>query len=102
MIVDLVIDTKTKHIVDNDVIDLERPMWRKLEKAKQKARTRPTEDIVEIFRMKYTLLKKSHTQEKELFYLKEEKMQYDREMEGHKIWQEDERLKLEVKRLDIV
>lgn len=74
-----------QHVVNNNVVELERPIGMKYEKAKWKAPIRPIEDIAEIPKMKYTLLEELHVQEKEFFHLKEEKMQYDWEMKGHKI-----------------
>ncbi|KAF5472743.1 hypothetical protein F2P56_009437 [Juglans regia] len=50
-------------------------------------------------KLKHTLLEESRAQEKELFRLKVEKMEYDQEREEKKIGQENERLRLEAERL---
>lgn len=81
---DSINDAKKEHVLNNNVVELERPMEKKAKKAKWKASTGLVEDIVELFKMKYTLLEQSHAQETYFFYLKEEKMHYDREREEHK------------------
>lgn len=62
--VDSVNDAEMEHVVDNNVVDLERPMGRKADKAKRKALTIPVKDIVKISRMKYTFLEKSCNRER--------------------------------------
>lgn len=46
--IDLVGDIEVENVMDNDIIELERPKARKNEKAKCKAQGRPTEDIVQL------------------------------------------------------
>ncbi|XP_040989513.1 uncharacterized protein LOC121237023 [Juglans microcarpa x Juglans regia] len=99
--IDSVGGTEAENLVENDVIKLDRPMGRKAEKGKRKAQTRASDELVELSKHKYTLLEESRAQEKELFRLKAEKMAYDREREGNKSRQEDERLRLEAEKLEI-
>lgn len=58
--VDSVYKAKVEHVVDNDVVELERPMDRKVEKAKWKAPSKPVEDILQISKINI-LFFKSHT-----------------------------------------
>lgn len=51
------------NFVENDVIDLERPVLKKMEKVKRKTDSWPAEDIIEISRMKYMLLEELRLQE---------------------------------------
>ncbi|KAI7736110.1 hypothetical protein M8C21_011827 [Ambrosia artemisiifolia] len=68
----------TRNVIENEVIELDRPMGRKAEKKKRKAQGRQAEDIIQIRKMKYTLLEESRVQEKEFYRLKAEKIEYDR------------------------
>ncbi|XP_041028413.1 uncharacterized protein LOC121268286 [Juglans microcarpa x Juglans regia] len=65
-----------------------------------KAQGRLAEEIVALSKLKYTLLEELRAQEKELFRLKVENMEYDWKRKGNKIRQEDERLRLEVEKLE--
>lgn len=100
--VDQVLDVEKEDVLDNDDVELEKPMGRKAEKAKWKATARSGEDIVELSQMKYTLLEESHAQEKQFFHFKEQEMYYDQERKEVKIRQEDGRLRLKVNKLEFV
>ena len=79
--VDSAFDLETDNVVDNEVVELDRPMGRKAEKGKRKAQASLTQEIVGLNKLKYTFLEESRTQEKEYFRLKAEKMKYDKEKE---------------------
>ena len=81
--------------IENDIIELDRPIGRKAEKGKRKALDKQIEESVQLIKLKYTLLEESRVQEKEFYRLKAEKMEYDKKKEEKKLHQEDERLKLE-------
>ncbi|KAI3819906.1 hypothetical protein L1987_13759 [Smallanthus sonchifolius] len=89
------------NVIENEVIELDRPMGRKDEKGKRKAQGGQTEEIIQLRKMKYTLLEESCAQEKEFYRLKAEKMEYDKDKEQNKIRQEDERLRLEAEKLEL-
>ncbi|WOH09544.1 hypothetical protein DCAR_0729001 [Daucus carota subsp. sativus] len=63
--------------IENDIIELDRPIGRKAEKGKRKALDKQIEESVQLRKLKYTLLEES------------------RKKEEKKLHQEDERLKLE-------
>ncbi|KAI3795146.1 hypothetical protein L1987_37794 [Smallanthus sonchifolius] len=93
---------ETGNVTENEVIELGRPMGRKAEKGKQKARGRQTEEIIHLRKMKFTLLEESRAQVKEFYRLKDEKIDYDKDKEQNKICQEDERWRLEAEKLELV
>ncbi|XP_041013845.1 uncharacterized protein LOC121257048 [Juglans microcarpa x Juglans regia] len=99
--IDSVGGTEGENLESNDVIELDRPIRRKAEKGKRKAQGRASDELVELSKKRYSLLEESRAQEKEFFRLKAEKMAYEREMEGNKSRQEDERLRLEAEKLEI-
>ncbi|XP_076895916.1 uncharacterized protein LOC143548710 [Bidens hawaiensis] len=92
--------TTTSSPTEN-VIELDRPMGRKAEKAKRKAQSIQSEEIIQLRKMKYTLLEESSAQEKEYYRLKAEKMEHDNANEQKKLHLEDERLKLKKEKLRI-
>ncbi|KAG6639654.1 hypothetical protein CIPAW_10G115900 [Carya illinoinensis] len=98
---DLVLDLETENVIENEVIELDRPMGRKAEKGKRKAQGRQAEENFQLRKMKYTMLEESRTQEKEFYRLKAEKMEYDKEKEEKKLRLEDERLRLEAEKTKI-
>ncbi|KAK9050395.1 hypothetical protein SSX86_030635 [Deinandra increscens subsp. villosa] len=62
--------------IENDTIELDRPMGRKAEKRKRKDQGKQAEDNIEFRRIKYTLLEESRVQEKEFYRLKVAKMEF--------------------------
>ncbi|KAG6633329.1 hypothetical protein CIPAW_12G041600 [Carya illinoinensis] len=98
--VDSVFDLEADHVMENEVIEPDRPIGRKAEKGKRKAQGQHVEENFKLRKMKYTLLEESCAQEKEFFRLKAEKMAYDKETEARKLRQEDERLRLEAKKVE--
>ncbi|KAG6667069.1 hypothetical protein CIPAW_01G075100 [Carya illinoinensis] len=98
--VDLVFDLEADHVMENEVIELDRPIGRKSEKGKRKAQGQHAKENFQLRKMKYTLLEESRAQEKEFFRLKAEKMAYDKETETRKLRQEDERLRLEAEKVE--
>ncbi|KAG6637594.1 hypothetical protein CIPAW_11G189100 [Carya illinoinensis] len=108
--VDSVFDMEADNVMENEVIELDRPIGRKAEKGKRKAQGRQAEENFQLRKMKYTLLEESRAQEKEFFRMKAEKMEYDKEKEEKKlclkderlrIRQEDERLRLEAEKVEL-
>ncbi|KAG6629114.1 hypothetical protein CIPAW_14G061500 [Carya illinoinensis] len=104
--IDEAFDMEADEVMENEVIELERPIGRKAEKGKRKAQGRQTEENFQLRKMKYTLLEESHVQEKEFYRMKAEKMELEaekmvieRENELAKIRQEDERLRLEAQKV---
>ncbi|KAI3799957.1 hypothetical protein L1987_35263 [Smallanthus sonchifolius] len=91
----------TRNVIENEIIELDRPMGRKAEKRKRKAHGMQAEDIIELRKMKYALLEESLSQEKEFYRLKAEKMEYDKAKEEKRLHLEDERLRLETEKLKI-
>ncbi|KAG6667204.1 hypothetical protein CIPAW_01G084700 [Carya illinoinensis] len=100
--VDSVFDLEADHVMENEVIEPDRPMGRKAEKGKRKAQGQHAEENFQLKKMKYTLLEESRAQEKEFFRLKAEKMVYHKETEARKLRQEDERLRLEAEKVELV
>ncbi|KAG2667639.1 hypothetical protein I3760_15G125900 [Carya illinoinensis] len=98
---DSVFDLETETVIENEVIELDRPMGRKAEKGKRKAQGRQAEENFQLRKMKYTMLEESRAQEKEFYRLKAEKMEYDKEKEEKKLRLEDERLRLEAEKIKI-
>ncbi|KAG6661818.1 hypothetical protein CIPAW_03G201300 [Carya illinoinensis] len=92
---------ETENGIENEVIELDRPMGRKAEKGNRKAQGRQVEENFQLRKMKYTLLEELCAQEKEFYRLKAEKMEYDKEKESIKLRLEDERLRLEAEMLRI-
>ena len=70
--------------MENEVIELDRPIGRKAEKGKRKAQGRQAWENFQLRKMKYTLLEESRAQEKESYRMKAEKMEYDKEKEKKK------------------
>ncbi|XP_042982277.1 uncharacterized protein LOC122311706 [Carya illinoinensis] len=99
--VDSVFYLEADHVMENEVIEPDRPMGRKAEKGKRKAQGQHAEENFQLRKMKYTLLEESSAQEKEFFRLKAEKMAYDKETEARKLRQEDERLRLEAEKVEL-
>ncbi|XP_040987808.1 DNA ligase 1-like [Juglans microcarpa x Juglans regia] len=97
--VDSIFDLEANNVVDNKVVELNRPMGRKAEKGKRKAQALSAQEIVGLNKLKYTLLEESRAQEKEYFHLKAEKMKYKKEKELNFIRLEDERLRLEAEKM---
>ncbi|KAG6644321.1 hypothetical protein CIPAW_08G047300 [Carya illinoinensis] len=83
-IIDSAFDIEVDEVMENEVIELERPIRRKAEKGKRKAHGRQVEENFQLRKMKYTLLEESRAQKKEFFRLKAEKMEYDKEKEEKK------------------
>ncbi|KAG2721677.1 hypothetical protein I3760_02G092400 [Carya illinoinensis] len=98
---DSAFDLETENVIENEVIELDRPMGRKAEKGKRKAQGRQAEENFQLRKMKYTMLEESRAQEKEFYCLKAEKMEYDKEKEEKKLRLEDERLRLEAEKIKI-
>ncbi|XP_042958060.1 ensconsin-like [Carya illinoinensis] len=98
---DSVFDLETENVIENEVIELDRPMGRKAEKGKRKAQGRQAEENFQLRKMKYTMLEESRAQEKEFYRLKAEKIEYDKEKEEKKLRLEDERLRLEAEKIKI-
>ncbi|KAG2717435.1 hypothetical protein I3760_03G175000 [Carya illinoinensis] len=98
---DSAFDLETENVIENEVIELDRPMGRKAEKGKRKAQGREAEENFQLRKMKYTMLEESRAQEKEFYRLKAEKMEYDKEKEEKKLRLEDERLRLEAEKIKI-
>ncbi|KAG2692839.1 hypothetical protein I3760_08G070500 [Carya illinoinensis] len=94
-------DMEADIVMENEVIELDRPIGRKAEKGKQKAQGRQAEENFQLKKMKYTLLEESRTQEKEFYRMKAEKMEYDKEKEEKKLRIKDERLRLEAEKMVI-
>ncbi|KAG2678936.1 hypothetical protein I3760_11G027100 [Carya illinoinensis] len=99
--IDSAFDIEADEVMENEVIELDRPIGRKDEKEKRKAQGRQAEENFQLRKMKYTLLEESCTQEKEFYRMKAEKMEYDKEKEEKKLRLEDERLRLEVEKMRI-
>ncbi|KAG6657296.1 hypothetical protein CIPAW_04G080400 [Carya illinoinensis] len=99
--VDSVFDLEVDHVMENEVIEPDRPIGRKVEKGKRKTQDQHAEENFQLRKMKYTLLEESRAQEKEFFRLKAEKMAYDKETEARKLLQEDERLQLEAEKVEL-
>ncbi|KAG6628713.1 hypothetical protein CIPAW_14G032000 [Carya illinoinensis] len=99
--VDGIFDLEADHVMENEVMEPNRPIGRKAEKGKRKAQGQHAEENFQIRKMKYTLLEESRAQEKEFFRLKAEKMAYDKETEDRKLRQEDERLRLEAEKVEL-
>ncbi|KAG2700665.1 hypothetical protein I3760_06G008900 [Carya illinoinensis] len=99
--VDSVFDLKADHVMENEVMEPNRPIGRKAEKGKRKAQGQHAEENFQLRKMKYTLLEESRAKEKEFFRLKAEKMAYDKETEARKLRQEDERLRLEAEKVEL-
>ncbi|XP_042986685.1 stress response protein NST1-like [Carya illinoinensis] len=99
--VDSVFDIEADQMLENEVIEPDRPIGRKAEKGKRKAQGRQTEGNFQLKKMKYTLLKESRAQEKEFYRLKAEKMEYENETEAKKLHLEDERLRLEAEKMSL-
>ncbi|KAG6634190.1 hypothetical protein CIPAW_12G101800 [Carya illinoinensis] len=99
--VDSVFYMEVDNVMENEVIELDRPIGRKAEKGKRKAQGRQAEENFQLRKMKYTLLEESRAQEKEFYFMKAEKMEYDKEKEEQKLHLEDERLRLEVEKMRI-
>ncbi|KAG2676826.1 hypothetical protein I3760_12G070500 [Carya illinoinensis] len=99
--VDSVFYLEADHVMENEVMEPDRPIGRKAEKGKRKAQGQQAEENFQLRKMKYTLLEESRAQEKEFFRLKADKMAYDKEMEDRKLRQEDERLRLEVEKVEL-
>ncbi|KAG2726387.1 hypothetical protein I3760_01G109900 [Carya illinoinensis] len=99
--VDSVFDLEADHVMENEVIEPDRPIGRKAEKGKRKAQGQHAEENFQLRKMKYTLLEESRAQEKEFFRLKAKKMAYDKETEARKLRQEDERLLLEAEKVEL-
>ncbi|KAG2711526.1 hypothetical protein I3760_04G081000 [Carya illinoinensis] len=99
--VDSVFDLEVDHVMENEVIEPDRPIGRKVEKGKRKTQDQHAEENFQLRKMKYTLLEESRAQEKEFFRLKAEKMAYDKETEARKLRQEDERLQLEAEKVEL-
>ncbi|KAK9080096.1 hypothetical protein SSX86_001771 [Deinandra increscens subsp. villosa] len=93
--------SSTQNVIENEIIELERPMGRKAAKAKRKAQGRQVEEVMELKKMRYTLLEESRIQEKEFYRLKAEKMEYDKEKENKRLCLEDEKLRMEAEKLRI-
>ncbi|KAG6667698.1 hypothetical protein CIPAW_01G118700, partial [Carya illinoinensis] len=79
--VDSIFDIEADNVMENEVIELDRPIGRKAEKGKRKAQDKQTEENFQLRKMKYTLFEESHAQEKEFYRLKAEKMEYKKEKE---------------------
>ncbi|XP_041028067.1 glutathione S-transferase T3-like [Juglans microcarpa x Juglans regia] len=62
--VDSVFELEAGNVVDNEVVELDRPMGRKAVKGKRKAQVSSAQEIVRINKLKYTLSEKSRAQEK--------------------------------------
>ncbi|KAK1421396.1 hypothetical protein QVD17_23698 [Tagetes erecta] len=77
---------------ENEVIELDRPIGRKAAKRLRKE-GKQAEEIAKVRKMKYTLLEESLAQEKELYRLKAEKMEYDKKAE-------EERLRLQAEKME--
>ncbi|KAG6647360.1 hypothetical protein CIPAW_07G073800 [Carya illinoinensis] len=99
--VDSVFDIEADQMLENEVIEPDRPIGRKAEKGKRKAQGRQVEENFQLRKMKYTLLEESRAQEKEFYRLKAEKMEYDKEIEARKLQLEDERLRLEAEKMSL-
>ncbi|KAG2721944.1 hypothetical protein I3760_02G105400 [Carya illinoinensis] len=99
--VDSVFYLEADNVMENEVIEPDRPIGKKAEKGKRKAQGQHAEENFQLRKMKYTLLKESRAQEKEFFRLKAEKMTYDKETEARKLRQEDERLRLEAEKVEL-
>ncbi|KAG6638588.1 hypothetical protein CIPAW_10G044700 [Carya illinoinensis] len=100
-IVDSICDIEANQMLENEVIELDRPIGRKAEKGKRKAQGQHAEENFQLKKIKYTLLEESCAQEKEFFRLKAEKMAYDNEIEARKLRQEDEQLRLEAEKVEL-
>ncbi|KAG6663833.1 hypothetical protein CIPAW_02G050500 [Carya illinoinensis] len=98
---DSVFDLEADHVMENEVMEPDRPIGRKAEKGKRKDQSQHAEENFQLRKMKYTLLEESRAQKKEFFRLKAEKMAYDKETEARKLRQEDERLRLEAEKVEL-
>ncbi|KAM0044320.1 putative glutathione transferase [Helianthus debilis subsp. tardiflorus] len=96
---DSVFDLETGNVIENDVIELDRPTSRKSEEGKRKAHDTQAEEIIRLKKMKYTLLEESRAQEDKIYRYKAEKMEYDKEKEEKKLRLEEERLRLEAEKI---
>lgn len=92
----------TSNVIENEVVELDRPVGRKAAKETRKAQGRQADEVIQLRKMKYTLLEESRIQEKEFYRLKAEKMEYDKEKEEKKFHQENETLKLEAEKFELV
>ncbi|KAG2727687.1 hypothetical protein I3760_01G169600 [Carya illinoinensis] len=99
--IDSAFDMEADEVMENEVIELDRPIGRKAEKGKRKAQSKQAEENFQLRKMKYTLLEESRAQEKEFYQMKAEKMEYDKEKEEKKLRLEDERLRLEAEKMVI-
>ncbi|KAG6676366.1 hypothetical protein I3842_15G147800 [Carya illinoinensis] len=62
--IDSAFDIVADEVMENEVIELDRPIGRKAEKGKRKAQSKQVEETFQLRKMKYTLLEESRAQEK--------------------------------------
>ncbi|KAG6624715.1 hypothetical protein CIPAW_16G047100 [Carya illinoinensis] len=103
--IDSAFDIEGDNVMENEVIELDRPIGRKAEKGKRKAQGRgkfPTqEDEAENLEYDKEKEEKKLRHEDERLRLEAEKMVIEREKELNKICQEDERLRLEAQKVEL-
>ncbi|KAJ0570586.1 putative glutathione transferase [Helianthus annuus] len=91
----------TRNVIEDEVVELDRPMGKKAVVQKRKAEGKQTEEIIQLKKMKFTLLEEAQAQEKEYFRLKTEKMEYDKKAEDERLRLLSEKLRIEAEKTEL-
>ncbi|MFS7983342.1 putative No apical meristem-associated domain-containing protein [Helianthus anomalus] len=91
----------TRNVIEDEVVELDRPMGKKAAVKKRKVEGKQTEEIIQLRKMKFTLLEEAQAQEKEYFRLKTEKMEYDKKVEDERLRLLSEKLRIEAEKTEL-